>query len=274
MDKKTCSMYPRDEEKQTLLPEQPDHGLLARASIFDDGRPGVVWLCHGVLLSISATMLAMTLLMRFGQPSDLYFARPYSPHSPAFSSMQYQTLRYNITPTALGSEYVGYGPKVDEAWNAVTADVGDHVISPDDLRHLGLDASSITAEDGATGTVGYRAGVQVFRQLHCLNLLRQNSFRDYYGHRAGYIAVPQEKLRMHLDHCLEMLRTTIMCESDVSIFTYKSYDDVEGHWPDLNTVHTCRNFDAVRDWASKKALKALQKQEPEEEPVQDFCTGL
>lgn len=43
----------------------------------------------------------------------------------------------------------------------------------------------------------------------------------------------------------------LMCESDIGVFTFKMYPElpVEGHWPDFSTLHTCRNFDDIRNWA-------------------------
>ena len=45
-----------------------------------------------------------------------------------------------------------------------------------------------------------------------------------------------------------------MCQSDIGVFPFKNYDGFEGHWPDFSTLHVCRNFDAIRDWAFKNAV--------------------
>lgn len=118
--------------------------------------------------------------------------------APADSAVQYQTTRYNITPLLAESEYVGYGAEVDKAWDHVTYDVGDQMISQAELDRLGLDPASLKIKDPKTGKEGYRVGVQAFHQLHCLNLLRQDSYRDYYSHHGGDIEVQPEDLRGHL----------------------------------------------------------------------------
>jgi hypothetical protein len=46
----------------------------------------------------------------------------------------------------------------------------------------------------------------------------------------------------------------LMCQSDIGVYTFKYYDGYEGHWPDFSTLHTCRNFNAIRDWAYENAV--------------------
>ncbi|KAF4461028.1 hypothetical protein FALBO_12176 [Fusarium albosuccineum] len=183
-----------------------------------------------------------------------YMSVPPSPYSPAESVADYRTIRYNITPALKRSEFVGYGADVDKAWNHITYDVGDQMITREELDRLGLDPSSLAIKNPKTGQEGYRAGIQVFHQLHCLNLLRQDSYRDYYSHMGGDIQVEPEDLRGHLDHCIEIIRTSLMCQSDIGVFTFKHYEGFEGHWPDFSTLHTCRNFDTIRDWAFENAV--------------------
>lgn len=96
------------------------------------------------------------------------------------------------------TEFVGYGPEVDKAWRHITYDVGDQMITPSELDRLGLDPNSLTVKDPKTGKEGYRVGIQVFHQLHCLNLLRQETYSEYYSHTGGDVDVPKEDLRGHL----------------------------------------------------------------------------
>ncbi|KAG8361621.1 hypothetical protein FVEN_g679 [Fusarium venenatum] len=174
--------------------------------------------------------------------------------TPAEEVADFHTVRYNITPTTKETEFIGFGPEVDKAWEHVTYDVGDQMITRDELDNLGLDPSSLTIKDPKTGQKGYRVGIQVFHQLHCLNLLRQATYSDYYSHTGGDIDVEPMDLRGHLDHCIEFLRTNLMCQSDTGVFAFKYYDGFEGHWPDFSTPHTCRNFSAIRDWAFEHAV--------------------
>ena len=66
-----------------------------------------------------------------------------------------------------------------------------------------MPTSSLKAKHPKTGAEGYRVGLEVFHQLHCLNLLRQVSFKDHYMQLGnGNFAGGEEELRMHLGRVL------------------------------------------------------------------------
>ena len=44
-----------------------------------------------------------------------------------------------------------------------------------------MDPDILPFQNPRTGEWGYRAAIEVFHQLHCLNLLRQALYKDYYG---------------------------------------------------------------------------------------------
>ncbi|KAH6877071.1 hypothetical protein B0T10DRAFT_413860 [Thelonectria olida] len=257
----TYQPIPLDEEQQTSEKETLLLRLEERVPIntIPDQpsklSPKLIWLLHGVLLSTSLSLFAVSFCLRHGRPSALLCTQELSPYSPAESAVEYHTVRYNITPAQEQTEYIGYGPDVDKAWNHITYDVGDQMISQDELVRLGLDPTSLKVEDPKGGQEGYRVGIQVFHQLHCLNLLRQDSYKEeYYTHHGGDIEVQPEDLRGHLDHCIEILRVALMCQADVGVYAFKYYDGYKGHWPDFSTLHTCRNFNAIREWAFDHAV--------------------
>jgi len=71
--------------------------------------------------------------------------------------------------------------------------------------------TSLKASNTKTGVNGYRVGLEVFHQLHCLNLLRQVSFKEHYlQYGNGNFAEGEDSLRMHTGMYLEM--TTAMIE--------------------------------------------------------------
>ncbi|CAG7562013.1 unnamed protein product [Fusarium equiseti] len=242
------------DEKAPLAPPTERYIIVPNQFARYSQRPWFVWACHGILLSLSLTFFASSLLLRAESLSNSGQRIPTYPYSPAESVAGFHTVRYNITPTTEETEFIGYGPEVDKAWEHITYDVGDQMITRDELDNLGLDPSSLTIKDPKTGKKGYRVGMQVFHQLHCLNLLRQSTYREYYSHTGGDIDVDHEDLRGHLDHCIEFLRTNLMCQSDTGVFAFKYYDGFEGHWPDFSTPHTCRNFSAIREWAFEHAV--------------------
>ncbi|KAI9150630.1 hypothetical protein HJFPF1_10405 [Paramyrothecium foliicola] len=190
---------PLDEEKQIARKRLPSS--YGRTTTFNSENrlwKILYWVCPVILFISSLALFAASYCLRYGQPSDLYYTQVFSPYSPAAEAVEYKTMRYDITPQMKQTDYVGYGPEVDKAWDHITYDVGDQMISKEALARLGLDPKSLKVSDTKTGEEGYRVGIQVFHQLHCLNLLRQDSYRDYYSHHGGDIEVEPEDLRGHL----------------------------------------------------------------------------
>jgi hypothetical protein len=72
------------------------------------------------------------------------------------------------------------------------------MISPDELKLLDMPESSLKVKHPETGVEGYRVGLEVFHQLHCINLLRQVSFKDHYTEYGnGNFAGGEKELRIH-----------------------------------------------------------------------------
>jgi hypothetical protein len=48
----------------------------------------------------------------------------------------------------------------------------------------------------------------------------------------------------------------LMCQADIGVFTFTVYPELgdDDPWPDFSTLHTCRNFDGIRDWARSRAV--------------------
>ncbi len=62
-------------------------------------------------------------------------------------------------------------------------------------------------------------------------------------------------LRIHVDHCIETLRLSIMCHADVTpyLIIYDGPDDDLGE-ADFNANHKCRDFEFIRDKAVERAV--------------------
>jgi Mycotoxin biosynthesis protein UstYa len=72
------------------------------------------------------------------------------------------------------------------------------MITPAELGKIDMPASSLKVKHPKTGVEGYRVGLEVFHQLHCVNLLRQVTYKDYYTELGnGNFAGGQEELQVH-----------------------------------------------------------------------------
>lgn len=126
---------------------------------------------------------------------------------------------------------------------------------------------------------GYYAGIEAFHQLHCLvclriviftliltnttqNMIRQYTWGTYYERhglpqpsslRAGVVGN-----RMHVDHCIETLRLTLMCHGD----TTPILREVDANAPIgdsrkwFSNVHKCVDFEVLR---TQMAARAVEK---------------
>ncbi|KAL9612841.1 MAG: hypothetical protein Q9167_002572 [Letrouitia subvulpina] len=104
---------------------------------------------------------------------------------------------------------------------------------------------------------GYMASLEVFHQLHCVNLVRQYTYKDYYQDKATSFEDPPDLLRIHVDHCLEILRQVVMCHSDLGVLTYNWVSIRTAPWPNFNTQHKCRDFEAVLGWGLKHQARSM-----------------
>lgn len=66
------------------------------------------------------------------------------------------------------------------------------------------------------------------------------------------------KQKIHLEHCIESLRRTIMCTADTNIYSF-TWEDAEyvrpGAWrprPKSNQERKCVRWEAVQDWVMER----------------------
>ena len=59
--------------------------------------------------------------------------------------------------------------------------VPDQMISDSDFPKLSMPETAMRVTDPRSGETGYRVGIEVFHQLHCLNLLRMSTYPEYYS---------------------------------------------------------------------------------------------
>lgn len=110
----------------------------------------------------------------------------------------------------------------------------------------------------------------VFHQLHCVvrsfpssilsltkdprlirhniaqNLLRKALYQD----RPWSADADDPMSLMHLEHCIDALRQAAMCSVDITPHPWV-WEDGQNREV-ASVMHTCRNFDAVRDWARSR----------------------
>ncbi|GAM87534.1 hypothetical protein ANO11243_055600 [Dothideomycetidae sp. 11243] len=89
------------------------------------------------------------------------------------------------------------------------------------------------------------------------NMLRQNLviYSDSYMHdmhfddTRGPHSAP---LLTVLDHCVDSLRLSLMCEADMTLAPMVWSNEKERMIPDFEIEHTCRDYDALKEWAKDR----------------------
>ncbi|KAG2068291.1 hypothetical protein BDR04DRAFT_1232905 [Suillus decipiens] len=209
-----------------------------------------LWLTHGVLICTS--ILSFTLWMR--TPSTQLRNDIPGIYSPANVAIEPVFVRFNGT-LDFPSIYRGPpSPEVDAAWNRISIDVRPTQMTREEMLKAGATnlPSKVRLPDKIGG--GYMVSIEATHQMHCVNLLRKASWAEYYGPIDPSFQSSPEIVRMHFDHCVEMIRQNIMCHADVTMITWNW---VEGHtvpYPNFNTRHQCRNFEKIIDWSVENAV--------------------
>ena len=61
------------------------------------------------------------------------------------------------------------------------------------------------------------------------------------------------KIRRGIDHCVDQIRESLQCSADLTPIPTRWYPGAGG-FVVTDRVHTCRNFDKVQEWATKRFL--------------------
>lgn len=113
-------------------------------------------------------------------------------------------------------------------------------------------------ENSGNGVL-YLGAVEVFHQLHCLDMLRLEIYGElepwYKKHSPHNIHTKPG----HLEHCIDYIRQSMMCRPSLDILPF--WTDTEDNFrPTFNGSRTCANFDSIKDWASKRKAGNLSPQ--------------
>ncbi|KAF3024342.1 hypothetical protein E8E14_014085 [Neopestalotiopsis sp. 37M] len=251
---KTYRLGPIEEESEPLTGgDNVDEELVWRTqkkTILDrlnNISPHWAWFAHAILLSLSLTFFALSFCIKSAKHPET--GRLPETYSPALGAIKYEIQHFDLPPVPEGP-FVGKGDDVDAMWDYITDGIPDTMISREEMIKIGLDPEgALEITNPRTGKHGYRVAIEVFHQLHCLNLMRQNNYKAHYAAQGGDTAAEGHDLAGHIDHCIDALRQFVMCQADVNVFAFRYPFGDNDPWPDYTTPHVCRNYENVRNWA-------------------------
>ncbi|KAF8885578.1 hypothetical protein CPB84DRAFT_1685384 [Gymnopilus junonius] len=96
----------------------------------------------------------------------------------------------------------------------------------------------------------YVIELDVFHELHCLNMIRQSIYSDYYPH----MWPNNTDTAWHIGHCLDSIRQSLMCSADISVMVWQWSDALQETVEHGNVTHICRRFDKIQEWAKERQI--------------------
>ncbi|KAE9963083.1 hypothetical protein BLS_009708 [Venturia inaequalis] len=173
------------------------------------------------LLIVLATINIFLLLIR--TPTDAQCTKQLSTYffltlaAPALEAVEYEEMDFTAIFNSTSIYRGPPTPEREKAWTRLTYKHGIEVPA-DKLALLNrTDLDHIKHVPTSVGT-GYRGILEVFHQLHCLNMIRMYTWWQvgkYPGLPTGF-STSKLKNRMHIDHCFESLRMSLQCHGDVT----------------------------------------------------------
>ncbi|TPX14414.1 uncharacterized protein E0L32_005378 [Thyridium curvatum] len=124
------------------------------------------------------------------------------------------------------------------------------------IRAMGKDpstAAKLEDADWGLGDDAYAAVLDVYHQLHCLNSLRKAVYRAEYG--APELAeVSEAMMRVHVDHCVDILMQALQCSGNVNLVTMHWLDTQDYPFPDMSIERQCVDFEGLTAWRRRSTL--------------------
>ncbi|CAI6285160.1 unnamed protein product [Periconia digitata] len=222
-----------------------------RRTLRSIANSNIAWIIQTAMFSVSVTLFAVTMCSRASEN----VTKVPTTWSPVNEAIKYEIKHFDLAPIPDGP-FVGKGDDVDAMWEWATDGIPDTMVTKSELLKMNMDPTgALEVTDPKTGRHGYRVAIEVFHQLHCLNLLRQANHKAHYAPLGGDTAAEPEDLHGHLDHCIDALRQFVMCQGDTNVFPFRFPFNDGDPWPDYSSPRMCRNFDKIRDWAVEHGVE-------------------
>lgn len=184
-----------------------------------------------------------------------------SPTGPLFSALSYSSTRFNSGFAPDLSVYQGVPNETNNAaWNELTH-VGMVALTESEQSKL-PEKSSIfmnSTENSGNGVL-HLGAVEVFHQLHCLDMLRMEIhgvLEPWYKKHSPHNI---ETRPGHLEHCIEYIRQSMMCRPSLDVLPFWTDPKTDQWHPVFNGTRTCADFTKIKDWAVNRKAGNLSPQ--------------
>ncbi|KAF6832650.1 hypothetical protein CPLU01_06046 [Colletotrichum plurivorum] len=186
-------------------------------------------------------------------PTDQQCVRKLNAPSPVHDVLEYEDVQFD-NAFWKESPYKGKPtPELEAKWKELWY-YGSFDLPDSYLPALNKSADGIAGDPWAkTASGNLLAGLEVFHNLHCLNLVRQYVHKEEFDYSSDPAFHGSADLVVaHVDHCIEALRIRLMCAADVTPFLHTN--GAKGNQPDFDSQHRCPKYDRIVDWAKKRQI--------------------
>ncbi|KAI1416839.1 hypothetical protein F5Y13DRAFT_204207 [Hypoxylon sp. FL1857] len=150
----------------------------------------------------------------------------------------------NLTSDFDSSKFTGDPrPELDQAWHDLLSVTGIRLSEAELI--LTNATSAVRHKEG-----GYVGGLGVSHSLHCIKRIKQYLYPEYYYKQEQH----WDELRTHIDHCLESLRTELLCKADSSVYTF-IWTPQSRIKPGVQITQqaACVDWDNLHEWMKSRA---------------------
>ncbi|SCO22123.1 uncharacterized protein FFE2_15161 [Fusarium fujikuroi] len=209
----------------------------------------LLYLCILLIISLLCLSTYLALSLKESYHSNVVFKDHV--YSPVEELVHYKNL---VFTTGFGSERTPYQgpptPERDALWDDLYLNFGISRIPRDSAAKLMNKTLPIPGEPGQ-----YVIELNVFHQLHCLNMIRKRLYIEDGKYDPNHKLTGIE----HLEHCYDALRQSLMCSADITPLPWVWSDKAQEAKEVARVMHTCRDFDILRNWAREHAVHHFDK---------------
>ncbi|KAF9892560.1 hypothetical protein FE257_001669 [Aspergillus nanangensis] len=138
-------------------------------------------------------------------------------------------------------------PERDAVWNKLLEPI-DIRVSKDTLEQLNITGLELNDHSG------YYGGLNVYHHLHCLRYIRGVMRQEHFHNKP----TNDPEFMEHVYHCIDDIRQALMCNPDLSIYTWTWIPGDRKPRPMLDIPQECVNWDKLNSWASDRSFDVFE----------------
>ncbi|RYP16308.1 hypothetical protein DL765_005214 [Monosporascus sp. GIB2] len=264
-----ASVSNRSSESQFAAPSLCPHCSCKSAQKRPMYKSKEFWLLYSNILFFLTSLLLLFGAHRNIQPAEIPVdeaLKATSAYSPVFDQVDLtpQIIKVDgrLHTPANASIFRGEpSPETDAAWDDLAAEAYEVIlVDAATLERAGYNPSHYfkAPSSWSYGEGLFPVQIDVFHQIHCLNAPRKQMYYQHY-YADEFPNGPDEMHWMHQRHCLHMVLQSLTCNANVDIVPHRWVENDGVPFAQFSIERKCRNFDNLRDWNKKHAMKDVRQ---------------